>query len=112
MFLHVLCDVHFVLNAVLAKSDRLSEFASYYVLILSLLHFWFNSPTATIFGDVHSLLTQWTGQQSSSASSFPAPPLPQVALEAIKNLDVNSAVIVGHSAGGRAALDMVTGRCC
>lgn len=72
----------------------------------------FNSPTANVFGDVHSLLTQWTGQQPPSASSSSAPPLPPAALDAIKNLDVHSAVVVGHSAGGRVALDMVTGGCC
>lgn len=46
-----------------------------------------------------------------AASGFPVPPLPSAANAAIKNLNVDSAVIVGHSAGGRVAIDMVTGKC-
>ena len=68
----------------------------------------FNTPTASILRDVHNLLANWTGR-GTSAGSFPAPSLPATALAAINKTKVDAAVIVGHSAGGRVAIDMVTG---
>lgn len=65
-------------------------------------------PQKTIFGDVHSLLAYWTGQGSLPAG-FDAPTFPAAAQIAIRSTNLASAVILGHSAGGRVANDMVTG---
>ena len=70
-----------------------------------------SSPTATIFGDVHSLLAYWAGQGSLPAG-FDAPSFPAAAKIAINNTNLASAVILGHSAGGRVANDIVTGETC
>lgn len=68
----------------------------------------YDSPTATLLRDVHNVLTHWTGQRPF-ASNFPTPPLSLDAQTAIKEVNVDSAVVLGHSAGGRVAVDMVTG---
>lgn len=68
----------------------------------------FNAPTASILEDTHTLMAQWTGQ-NTSASSFAVLALPAIAQAAIKRTNSGSAVVVGHSAGGRVALDVVTG---
>ena len=57
---------------------------------------------------MHSLLAYWTGQESLPAG-FDAPSFPAAAQIAIRSTNLASAVILGHSAGGRVANDMVTG---
>ena len=66
-------------------------------------------PSASAFDDVHNCLAQWA-QQTTSAPS--CPPLPTAAQTAIRNLNLPSVVIFGHSVGGEVAIDLITGKRC
>ncbi|KAL0020304.1 hypothetical protein WJX77_005064 [Trebouxia sp. C0004] len=65
--------------------------------------------TGSLVNDVHTLLTNLTSRDPSEQ-----PPIPHITAEAqdaIKNVNLDSFVVVSHSAGAVTAIDMLTGRC-
>ena len=64
--------------------------------------------TGSLVNDVHTLLTTLTSQDPSEQ-----PPIPHITPEAqgaIKNVNLDSFVVVSHSAGAVTAIDMLTGQ--
>ena len=63
--------------------------------------------TASLVNDVHNLLK--TLSSSDSQRLLPIPQIQLDAMDALKNVDSDSIVLVAHSAGGVTAVDMLTG---
>ena len=66
--------------------------------------------TASLVNDIHNLLK--TLSSSDSRRLLPIPQTQPETIEALKNLDTDSIVLVAHSAGGVTAVDMLTGTIC
>ncbi|KAA6424071.1 MAG: hypothetical protein FRX49_06030 [Trebouxia sp. A1-2] len=65
--------------------------------------------TGSLVNDVHTLLTTLTSQGPSE--QLPIPHITPEAQGAIKDVNLDSFVVVAHSAGAVTAIDMLTGRC-
>ena len=70
----------------------------------------FAMVTASLVNDVHSLLTSLTG----GTQLLLLPQIPSEAIQAIKNVNADSIVLMAHSAGAVTAVDMLAGKpaCC
>jgi len=64
--------------------------------------------TASLLNDAHTLLSTLVSQKPLQLS--PIPSIPPEAKEAINSVNLDSIVIVSHSAGAVTAIDMLTGR--
>lgn len=64
--------------------------------------------TGSLVNDVHTLLTTLKSQDPSEQS--PIPHITPEAQGAIKNVNLDSFVVVSHSAGAVTAIDMLTGQ--
>ena len=64
-------------------------------------------PSASIFNDMHNCLAYWSQREQDAKSGCPT--VSVSAHQALQSLNLDAAVIFGHSLGGEIAVDMITG---